>query len=136
MPVTQNKAVSAQGIFSASGVVTAAKIVLSGPANAANFFTAGPNGAIIYRITALPAGTIVDTQLQLYRSHDTGVTLQLLGLLRMPAYALAVGTAPVLSDFGYSETVPLRMGPLEQLWIGISVAVATGIVFDLHGEAL
>jgi hypothetical protein len=143
MPVAQNKVVTAQGLNVGQAVCVAAKSTYADNANAVLLFTAGANGSVIYRLTALPRGTVTATQLQLYRSPD-GVIMNLIRLGLMPAYAMAqttipaFGTAPFADvvDFGYSESVPLRIKAGVQLWAGIGVALAAGIVFDAQGEDL
>jgi hypothetical protein len=49
---------------------------------------------------------------------------------------MAQTTAAPVTDFGFSETTPLRLGPGDTLWTGIGVALAGGIVFDAQYEDL
>ena len=74
MPVTPNSIVTPQTPKSATVVASVANTDYDDiPANAAGaLITAGPNGARVTRIYAIPRGTVTATQLQLYRSTDAG----------------------------------------------------------------
>lgn len=135
MAVSQNKAVTAQGLVTGAAFLQTAKIALNSNLNALNLLTAGPNGAVIYQVTALPLVTVTAVQCQLYLSTD-GVVLNLRSLLTMPAYTLAPTTSPTESDFGFTESRPLRLAPNQQLWAAIGVSFAGGIMFIAQGEAL
>lgn len=136
MAVTPNSIVTPQQVLTANVSATAAKTDLTTAANAVAILGAQANGCIIYKITALPRATVGATQLQLYRSRDAGVTLHLINLVVMPAYTLATTTAPTITDFGYSESNPLRLGNTDALYVGIGVALASGITFDVQLESL
>jgi len=136
MAVSQNKVVTSQGLNTGQAVCVAAKTTYSDATNAVLLFTAGANGSVVYAVRALPRATVTATQLQLYRSPDAGVTLQLIDLALMAAYTMAQTTSTPKNDFGYTETAPLRLKPTERLYAGIGVALAGGIVFDAMGEDL
>jgi hypothetical protein len=136
MAVSQNKVVTAQGLNTGNALCTAAKTDLSVIAGAVKLFTAGPNGAVLYSAKAEPRVTVTATQLQLYRSRDAGVTLNLMNLTTMAAYTLAATTSPPITDFLYSEANPLRLAANEEIWAAIGVAFAGGIMFDATGENL
>lgn len=138
MPVSQNKVVTSQSLNTGQAICTAAKTTYGDVTNAVLLATAGVNGSVFYSVKAIPRATVTATQLQLYRSSDGGVTLMLFDLALMAAYTMAQTTAPVpaKTDFGYSETVPLRLKANERLYAGIGVALASGIVFDAQGEDL
>jgi hypothetical protein len=136
MAVSQNKVVTAQGLNTGNALCVAAKTTYGDAVNAVKLFTAGPNGAIVYSIKAEPRVTVTAVQLQLYRSRDAGVTLQLINLVVMPAYTLAATTAPGIIDLGYAEGAPLRMAAAEELYAATGVAFAAGVMFDATGENL
>lgn len=136
MPVSQNKAVSAQALASGNAIAVAAKTTYNDAANAVRLFVAGPNGSVVYGLTAIPRMTVTAVQLQLYRSRDAGVTLNFLKSKLMGAYTMAATTEAPQTDFGYSESVPLRLAANEELWIATGVAFATGIAFDVQAENL
>src|SRR5262252_2198968 len=106
MAVTQNKAVTPQSLASGQAICTAAKTTYN---DAANAVKAGPNGALVFSLKAIPRMTVTACQLQAYRSPDNGVTLNFFNSLLMNAYTMAQTTAAPVSDFGYSESIPLRL---------------------------
>jgi hypothetical protein len=136
MPVTPNSIVTPQAVQSATAICTAAKTTYNDATNAVLLVTAGANGAVVYGIRALPRATVTATQLQLYRSSDGGTTLILINSALMAAYTMAQTTAVPATDFGYSETNPLRLKATERLYVAIGVALAGGIVFDAQYEDL
>jgi hypothetical protein len=138
MAVSQNKVVTSQALNTGQAVCTAAKTTYNDAANAVLLLTAGANGCVVYAIRAIPRATVTVTQLQLYRSSDGGVTLNLFDLALMAAYTMAQTTAPVPpnTDFLYTEAAPLRLKPAERIYCAAGVALAGGIVFDAMGEDL
>jgi hypothetical protein len=136
MAVTPNSIITPQRILSANAVCTAAKTTYNDTANAVALLGVQANGCIVYKLTAVPRATVTATQLQLYRSSDAGATLHLINTVVMPAYTMTNTTAPTLTDFGYSESNPLRLGNADILYAGIAVALAGGIVFDVQLEPL
>lgn len=125
-----------QGVQSSQAVCTAAKTTYADSTNAVLLMTAGPNGAVVYAIRALPRATVTATQLQIYRSPDSGVTYNLADAATMGAYSFTNTTSPAKTDFGYTESIPMRLGPNERLYAGIAVALVGGIVFDAQYENL
>lgn len=136
MAVTANSIVTPQSIKTANAICTAAKTTYNDATNAVLLLAAQTNGAILYRLTATPRATVTATQLQLYRSPDAGTTLYLIDSALMAAYTMAQTTEAVTTDFGYSETVPLRMSSTDALYVAAGVALAGGIVFNGEFELL
>lgn len=136
MAVTPNNIITPQAVRTANAVTTAAKTTYSDAVNAVKIVTPGPNGAVLYGLRAAPRATVTATQLQLYRSPDNGTTMYLIGSALMAAYTMAQTTAAPVSDFGYSESAPLRLGATDTLWVGAGVALAGGISFDAQYEDL
>ncbi|HET9160633.1 MAG TPA: hypothetical protein VFN88_08475 [Caulobacteraceae bacterium] len=136
MAVTPNNIITPQAVKTANAVTTAAKTTYGDSTNAVKIVTPGPNGAALYGLRAVPRATVTATQLQLYRSPDNGTTMYLIGSALMAAYTMAQTTAAPATDFGYSETAPLRLGPTDTLWVGAGVALAGGISFDAQYEDL
>lgn len=127
-------AVTATPVFTQSqrvalAVCTAAKTTLSDTVNAVLLVTAGADGSLVTTLTAIPRATVTATQLQLYVSGDGGTTLSLVQTALMPAYTLAQTTANNMTDFGFSDYAPLRLGPNDRLYVAIGVALAGGISF-------
>ena len=131
MPVTPNSIVTPQTPKSATVVASVANTDYDDiPANAAGaLITAGPNGARVTRIYAIPRATVTATQLQLYRSTDAGTTKRLFRCALMAAYTMAATTEAPITDFGYSDDSPLILGPNEVVYPAIGVALAAGAVF-------
>lgn len=134
MAVTPNSIVTTQTVNTAQAVCTAAKTTYGDATNAVLLFTAGANGSLVKRISALARATVSATQLQLYKSAD-GITLQLVDVALMPAYTMAATTAQSKATFpDYTATDPLRLEAGERLYVGIGVALAGGVVFSAEGE--
>jgi hypothetical protein len=100
-------------------------------ANTVLLATAGLEGAIVTRISAIPRATVAPTSLLLFDSPDTGTNKNLVDSAVMAAHSVAAATAiPVTAFTRYSEDTPLRLEAGEQLYAGIGVALAAGIVFN------
>lgn len=136
MAVTPNSIITPQGVKSAQAVCTAAKSTYSDSTNAVKLLTPGANGSVLYGLKAVPRATVTATQLQLYRSPDNGTTMYLINSALMSAYTMAQTTQAPQTDFGYSETLPLRIASTDTLWVGAGVALSGGIVFDAQYEDL
>lgn len=128
--------VTPQSLQPFSAVATAAKTTLDDAANAVLLTTAGASGAVVYGLTALARATVTATKCQLYRSTDGGVTLHLIRTALMSAYTMAQTTVQTITDFGFTETSPLRLAANERLYVGIGVALAGGVVFHGQGEGI
>jgi hypothetical protein len=135
MAVTPNAVITAQGLATAQAVATAAKTTYSDNTNAVLLLTAGSNGAVLYGLTASPRATVTATQLQLFSSPN-GTAMNLINTALMGAYTMAQTTQAPQTAFSYGETSPRRLAPNEQLWIGIGVTLAGGVVFDAQYENL
>jgi hypothetical protein len=92
--------------------------------------TAGTDGAILTRLTAIPRATVTASDLVIFISKDGGTTQRLIDSALMAAYTSAVTTAtPVTTFANYSESSPLRLEAGDRLYVGSQVALAGGIVF-------
>lgn len=130
MAVTPNSIVTPQAPRSGTAVCTNANTTYSdAPANAVKLATAGPNGARVTRVSAIPRGTVTPTQLQLYRSADGGTTKRLFRSALMAAHSMSATAETPIVDFGYADENPLLLGPGEELWCAAGVAAAAGICF-------
>lgn len=124
-PFVQNQRTS-------TAVVTAAVTGLGtdAPGNTILLATAGPDGAILTDLQAMPRATTTATSLLLFLSKDGGTTKRLIDSELMAAYTLSTTTViPETSFARYNETSPLRLEANDQLYVGIQVANASGIVF-------
>lgn len=102
------------------------------PANTVLLCTAGADGAVVTRISAVPRSTVTATNLFLFiRKTGDGATIRkIIDSELMPAYTLAATTAIPETQFGnYSEAYPLRLAAGDQLYVGMATSYAAGVVF-------
>jgi hypothetical protein len=121
----------AQTPKTATAVVTAvATVTTDAPSNTVELLTAGADGAILTRLTAIPRATVTASSLVVFISSDSGTTKRLIDSELMAAYTMATTTAVPETTFAtYSETTPLRLMAGDKLYVGSQVALAGGIVF-------
>lgn len=121
----------AQTPKTATAVVTAvATVTTDAPSNTVELLTAGSDGAILTRLTAIPRATVTASSLVLFISSDSGTTKRLIDSELMAAYTMATTTTVPETTFAtYSETTPLRLMAGDKLYVGSQVALAGGIVF-------
>jgi hypothetical protein len=131
----QHDPVFPQSMKTAQAVCTAAKTTYNDTANAVLLWTAGADGSLIKRLSAIPRATVTATQLQLYISKDAGVTLQLIDSELMLAYTMVQTSDVTETKFGnITEDNPLRLAANDRLYVATGVALAGGIVFQAQGE--
>lgn len=108
---------------------TPSNTVLLGTASATD-------GGVITSLSAIPRATVTATALYLWSSKDNGTTKSLIASALMPAYTLAATTENTRTVFKHadgtviSDTAPLRLQAGEQLYVGIGVSLASGIMFN------
>ena len=120
----------AQTPKTATAVCTAAATLTDTPTNTVLLVTAGADGAIVTRLTAIPRATVAASSLVLFISKDSGTTQRLIDSELMAAHTVATSTAIPETVFPfYSETSPLRLEATDRLYVGSQVALAGGIVF-------
>ena len=118
-----------------SCVCTAAKTAYTDATNAVLLYTAGAEGARVYRVWAIPRATVTATQLQLYVSYDAGTTLTLIDSALMAAYTMAATTAAPATDLPRAVVAsPMRLPANARLYAAIGVALANGIAFHADAE--
>jgi hypothetical protein len=122
----------AQDPKTATAVATGAVGSFAGdsPTNTVLLLTAGADGAILTRLTAIPRATVTASSLMVFLSKDNGTTQRLLDSELMAAHTVATTTAIPETVFTlYSETTPLRLQAGDQIYVGSQVALSGGIVF-------
>lgn len=122
----------AQTVRTATAVATAAvaNLTTDAPTNTVELLTAGPEGALVSRLTAIPRATVTASSLLLFISKDGGATKRIIGSVLMAAHTVAATTKiPVTVFDEYSEATPLRLEAGDSLYVGTQVAAASGIVF-------
>lgn len=137
MTVTHDP-VYTQGLRPVTGITTAAKSTYSDTANAVKIFTAGANGSLVKRLRARPRATLsAANKLILIRVSAGGTVINFVDSVLMAAHTFADTTAVPETGFPtYSYVDPLRLGPLEELWVGQATALAGGIAWDGDAEDL
>jgi len=119
----------AQTPKTATAVATAAATLTDTPANTVLLLTAGVEGAILTKLTAIPRATVTASDLVVFISKDNGTTQRFIDSKLMSAYTSAATTATPVTAFDYSESAPLRLEAGDRIYIGSQVALAGGIVF-------
>jgi hypothetical protein len=122
----------AQTPQTATAVATGAAGTITGdtPTNTVELLTAGADGAILTRLTAIPRATVTASSLVVFISKDGGTTKRLIDSELMAAFTVATTTAIPETTFStYTETAPLRLAAGDKLYVGSQVALASGIVF-------
>jgi hypothetical protein len=130
-----NVAAFAQDPDTASALLTAAVGNLTSltPTGLVAAFTAGPNGAIVTRIGAMPRGSVTATGVYMFKSTDAGATQHLKDSVGLPLQTVAAGANIVGADFAkYSESRPMRLGAGESLSFGLGSAQASGVDIDVE----
>lgn len=124
----------AQTTKTGSAVVTAADSVTNDtPSNTGLIATAGVNGALVTRLTAIPRATVTATALHLFISSDSGTTKRLADSALMSAHTVATSTAIPQSDFSdITSAEPLRLAAGDELYVGAGKALVGGIVFKIE----
>jgi hypothetical protein len=129
----QTASAVATGVVSltSSGVEQSATIT-----NSVLLLTAGADGSILTSLSAIPRATVTATALWIWSSTDGGTTKNLIASALMAAYTLAATTENTRTVFKHAdgtvinETAPLRLAAGEKLYVGIGVALASGIMFN------
>lgn len=126
MTVTANSIITPQGPLSNHIVqaFTANTTYTSTPTNTVLLVTFGPNGGRLTRMDATPTATVTATQIQAFRSLDSGTTKKFIPpILGAPSgYTMAGTTVPPKADFGYSDDNPMIGGPNESVYVGVGVS--------------
>lgn len=115
-----------------NAVATAAlgNLTTDAPTGTVLLATAGADGAILTRLWGMPRGTAAPNSLVLFISKDGGTTQRVIDSEAMPTYSASTTAAiPETAFTNYSENTPLRMEAGDRLYVGIQVALATGIIF-------
>jgi len=127
-----NVAAFAQSPKTATAVVTAAatNTGTDTPTGVVTLFTAGPDGAIMTRLTAIPRASVSASALLLYLSSsaDSYATQRLIDSETMPLQNITTGAGIGETTFAnYSEARPGRLAPGDR--IGVASALSVNVVF-------
>lgn len=123
----------AQTYKTGTAVVTAALtgIDTSTVTGAQLIATAGANGSLVSKLTAIPRAKVTAASLVLFLVKANAPTVfNLIDSELMAAYTLAATTAIPETAFGnIAPATPLRLEAGDMLYVGSQVALAAGIVF-------
>jgi len=115
----------------ATAVVTgAATVADDNPTNTTELLTAGTNGALVTRLTAMPRSSCNACSLVLFLQKSGQTTKRLIDSELMPV--INVSTTAVIPETAFgnvSDSTPLRLEAGDKLFVGSQVALAAGIVF-------
>lgn len=132
MAVTPNSIITPQSPRSQAAVCNAAKTTYADGANTVSLFVAGPNGARVTRVWAIPRANVPATQLQLYKAPAGGSAAPFLyRTALMSLYNISGATEAPVTDFGFSDDNPLIMKANEELYC--AVGQAANVVFHAEG---
>lgn len=127
MPLSANSIITPQTPKSASVAVGAtANTNLVTPTNTTLLATIGAVGGRLTRLEVLATATQAASQIQFYRSVDSGTTKTLIRAIAFPAYTLATTTTSPVLDAGYSDDNPLILAANELIYVASAIAV-TGL---------
>lgn len=115
-----------------TAVVTGALsgITTDTPAGTTVLVTAGPNGAVVKRITAMPRATVTTSSLVLFLKKSGESTLFPIDSELMGAQTVTTTTAIAETSFSnISENTTLFLSHGDEIHAGSQVALASGIVF-------
>jgi hypothetical protein len=115
-----------------TAVVTAAvaSLATDTPTGTVALLTAGPEGCVVTRVTAIPRATVTASSLVLFVKKAGDTTLRLIDSELMAAHTVAATTAIPETVFGnISDSTPMRLDAGDELRVGTQVALASGIVF-------
>lgn len=122
----------AQTTKTATAVCTAAGTNADdSPTNTVLLVTAGSEGCIITKVSAVPRGTVTATCLNLFISKDAGTTKRLKYSETMAAQTIATTAGVSRTVFAdISEASPLRLEAADRIYVSIGVALTNGVVFS------
>ncbi|TAJ70705.1 MAG: hypothetical protein EPO51_16580 [Phenylobacterium sp.] len=131
MAVTPNSIITPQTPRSnVANLTTANTTYTTTPTNSVLLVTAGPNGARLIRLAAIPAATVTANQIQMFRSLDGGTTKYFADSTLMAAYAMAQNTEAPTTDFGYSDENPLILSANERIYMAEGQSVSINILAE------
>ncbi len=116
-----------------TAVVTAAIGSLStdAPTNTQLLATAGTDGCVVTKVSAMPRATSGATSLVLFLVKASAPAIyRLIASEAMGSYAGNTASAVPQAVFsGISETAPMRLEAGDKLYVGTQTAVTSGVVF-------
>jgi hypothetical protein len=132
MAGTANSIITPQSVRSNIVNVAAANAVYTSTPGATELLvTAGPNGARLTRLQAIPCEAVATAnQLQVFRSSDGGTTKLFADSALMAVFAMSQTAEAPSADFGYSDDNPLILQPNEQLYVAQGQANSVNFIAE------
>jgi hypothetical protein len=133
MAVTANSIITPQTPKSnVVNLTTANSTYSTSPTNTQLLVTAGPNGARLTKLQAIPCATVgTANQIQMFRDAGTaGVSKYFADSALMATYTLAQTTEAPTTDFGYSDDNPLILQPNERLYMAEGQSVSVNAIAE------
>jgi hypothetical protein len=135
MTGTANSIITPQTPQSAACVTTTATGAApysSTPTNTQLLMTAGSAGSRVTRLRSRPRNTVTATVLLLFISYDGGTTKLLVDSVLMGAYTAATTTLNPVTDWGYSDLIPMFLAAGAKLYVAQTVTLTDGIVTEIE----
>lgn len=130
MAVSANSIVTPQTPKSGAVNVDTANTTFDTSATASLLVTAGANGARVTKIQAIPCETITASNLQVYRSTDSGTT-KYLALSQTTGSDTVSGTdGSTVLDFGVSDDAPLILQAAERLYVATGISKSFNFIAE------
>lgn len=121
---------SAEQILTAAGTINAAGTPAGTPVRIAKM---GAAGGLISKLRAnAVGGNTTGCYVNIFASKDSGTTLRPIGFINVPGYTASTAVAPVAYYAEYSEDATERREALDEIWIGLSSAQASGINVSIN----
>lgn len=132
MAVTANSIVTPQAPKSnVVNLTTANSSYGTAPTNTQLLVTAGPNGARLTKLQAIPCATVgTANQIQMFRSLDGGTTKFFADSALMATYTMAQTTEAPTTDFGYSDDSPILLQPNERIYVAEGQSVSVNVIAE------
>lgn len=112
-----------------SVVVTGAcTITDDNPANTVELLTAGTEGTVVTRISAMPRATVTASNLPLFLQKSGTTEKRLISSALMQAATVNASSVTPRTLFEFTAIDPLRLEAGDKLHVGSMVALASGIV--------
>jgi hypothetical protein len=99
------------------------------PANTVELLTAGLDGAIVTKVSAMPRATATASNLVLFLVKQGTTEKRMVSSALMAAHTVSATAATPRTSFEYTAIDPLRLEAGDKLFAGTMVALAGGIVF-------
>ncbi|MBW8812515.1 MAG: hypothetical protein JF588_03730 [Caulobacterales bacterium] len=133
MAVTANSIITPQTPKSnVVNLTTANSSYGTSPTNSQLLVTAGPNGARLTKLQAIPCASVATAnQIQMFRDAGTaGASKFFSDSALMATYAMAQTTEAPTTDFGYSDDNPLILQPNERIYMAEGQSVSVNAVAE------